>query len=186
LGLPSKIKGLRREPWPFLFARCPYRCPQRVSNPVIRCHSVSVPDSPQTPVSLGFARIGAGFPAPPGSRSHDFIDELQPEPGEVVIDKPGKGAFFATELDLILRTRGVTHLIVGGIATHVCVQSSLREAADRGYWSLVLEDCCASSVPELHHATFEMVKYGGGIFGQVSDSGSFLKAIAEVRRLMTG
>jgi nicotinamidase-related amidase len=113
-----------------------------------------------------------------GSRSHDFIDELQPEPGEVVIDKPGKGAFFATELDLILRTRGVTHLIVGGVATHVCVQSSLREAADRGYWSLVLEDCCASSVPELHHATFEMVKYGGGIFGQVSDSDALLNALA--------
>ncbi len=113
-----------------------------------------------------------------GSRSHDFIDELRPEPGEIVIDKPGKGAFYATDLDLILRTRGITHLMIGGVATHVCVQSTIREAADRGYWNLLLEDCCAASIPEFHETTLEMVKYGGGIFGQVSSSDALLQAIS--------
>ncbi len=114
-----------------------------------------------------------------GSRSHDFIEELHPEPGEIVIDKPGTGAFYATDLDLILHTRGITHLIIGGVASHVCVQSTIREASDRGYWNLILEDCCAASVPEFHETTMEMIKYGGGIFGQVSNSNTLLQTLSE-------
>ena len=114
-----------------------------------------------------------------GSRSHDFIEELRPEPGENVLDKPGKGALFATDLEVMLRTKGITHLIVGGVSTNVCVQSTVREAADRGYWNLVLEDCCAATRPELHRYSIEMIQYGGGIFGYVSRSEVFLKALVK-------
>ncbi|MBI3078617.1 MAG: cysteine hydrolase [Deltaproteobacteria bacterium] len=113
-----------------------------------------------------------------GSRSHAIIEELAPAPDEIVVDKPGKGAFFATDLDLILRTKAITHLIIGGVSTNVCVQSTAREAADRGYWNLVLEDCCAAALPELHRYSIEMIKYGGGIFGCVSTAEAFVGALA--------
>ena len=113
-----------------------------------------------------------------GSKSHDFIEELRPAPGEVAIDKPGKSAFFQTELDLILRNRRITHLVVTGVSTFVCVHTTLRDAYDRGFDNLVLEDCCASSIRELHDAAIQMVKAHGGVFGHVSDSGEFLKALA--------
>jgi nicotinamidase-related amidase len=118
-----------------------------------------------------------------GSESHDFIEELRPAPGEIVVDKPGKGAFFGTDLEIILRNRGITHLLFGGVATHVCVQSTIREATDRGYWNLALEDCCAASVPEFHHSSMEMIKYGGGIFGQVSNSEKFVSAVEKDARV---
>ncbi|MFQ5912154.1 MAG: cysteine hydrolase family protein [Nitrospinota bacterium] len=114
-----------------------------------------------------------------GSPSHDFIAELRPEPGEVVVDKPGKGAFYATDLEVVLRTQGITHLIFGGVSTHVCVQGTIREAADRGFWNLVLEDCCAAPDPELHRYSMEMIKYQGGIFGYVSHAEAYLKALSK-------
>ncbi len=113
-----------------------------------------------------------------GSKSHDFIDELRPAPGEIVIDKPGKSAFFGTELEIILRNRGITHLVVTGVSTFVCVHTTLRDAYDRGFDNLILEDCCASSIDELHDAAIKMVKAHGGVFGHVSSSGEFLKALA--------
>ncbi|MBE9182998.1 cysteine hydrolase [Oculatella sp. LEGE 06141] len=108
----------------------------------------------------------------------EIVPELAPLPGEPVIDKPGNGAFYATDLDLLLRQRGIKNLVVCGLTTAVCVHSTLREASDRGYDILLLEDCCAESEPHLHQAAVEMVKIEGGVFGTVATSQAFLDAIA--------
>jgi nicotinamidase-related amidase len=116
-----------------------------------------------------------------GEEGHDIVKELYPEPGEPVVDKPGKGAFFATDLDAILKNRGIRQLVVCGVTTEVCVNTTVREANDRGYDCLVLEDCVASYFPEFQKAALAMVKAQGGIFGWVSDSGRFLEALAKAR-----
>jgi nicotinamidase-related amidase len=114
-----------------------------------------------------------------GEHGHDIVDELRPAPGEPVIDKPGKGSFYATDLDTILRTRGIQQLIVCGVTTEVCVHTTVREANDRGYDCLVLEDCVASYFPEFQQVGLKMIKAQGGIFGWVSDSPRFLAALAK-------
>lgn len=113
-----------------------------------------------------------------GEYGHDIIDELKPAPGEPVIDKPGKGAFHATDLDAVLHNRGIGQLVVCGVTTEVCVNTTVREANDRGYDCLVLEDCTGSYFPEFQRAAIAMVKAQGGIFGWVSDSKRFLEALA--------
>ena len=113
-----------------------------------------------------------------GSYGHDIVEELYPIDGEPVIDKPGKGAFYATDMDTILKTRGIRQLVFTGVTTEVCVQTSVREANDRGYDSMVLSDCVASYFPEFQRVALEMVKAQGGIFGWVSDSTRFLAALA--------
>jgi nicotinamidase-related amidase len=105
-----------------------------------------------------------------GEAGHDIIPELYPLPTEPVIDKPGKGAFFATDLHAILRNRGIKHLVVTGVTTEVCVHTTVREANDRGYDCLVLEDCVGSYFPEFQRVALEMIKAQGGIFGWVSHS----------------
>ena len=105
-----------------------------------------------------------------GEPGHDIIAELYPEPGEPVIDKPGKGAFHATDLHAILQHRGVKQLVVTGVTTEVCVNTTVREANDRGYDCLVLEDCVGSYFPEFHAMGLKMIKAQGGIFGWVSNS----------------
>ena len=112
-----------------------------------------------------------------GHRGHEIIDELRPLEDEAVIDKRGHGAFYATDLELVLRSAGIRYLIVTGVTTDVCVNSTVREASDRGYECLVLEDCVASYNPELHRAGLEMIKGQGGMFGTASTSGDFIKAI---------
>ena len=112
------------------------------------------------------------------SAGHDIVKALYPEPGEPVVDKPGKGAFFATDLDSILKHRGIQQLVVCGVTTEVCVNTTVREANDRGYDCLVLEDCVASYFPMFHKAVLEMFTAQGGIFGWVSDSRPFLQALA--------
>ncbi len=102
-----------------------------------------------------------------GSKSHDFVDALQPVGGEIVLDKPGKGAFVATDLDLILRQRGIRQLLLTGVTTECCVHTTLRTANDLGYECLLLEDCCASLVPEFHRVSVEMAQV---IFGWVTTS----------------
>jgi nicotinamidase-related amidase len=112
-----------------------------------------------------------------GSYGHDIVDELKPIEGEPIIDKPGKGAFYATDLDAVLKNRGIRRLVVCGVTTEVCVNTSMREANDRGYDAVVLEDCCASYFPEFQRVALEMIKAQGGIVGWVSDSERFLAAL---------
>jgi biuret amidohydrolase len=112
-----------------------------------------------------------------GEAGWDIIAELAPKPGEAVIDKPGSGAFYATDLDHLLRQQSIRNLVLCGVTTAVCVHTTLREASDRGYDTLLLEDCCAESDPQLHRAAIEMVKLEGGIFGSVTTSQRLIEAI---------
>ncbi|HET7474537.1 MAG TPA: isochorismatase family cysteine hydrolase [Dermatophilaceae bacterium] len=118
-----------------------------------------------------------------GEYGHDIIDELAPAPGETVIDKPGKGAFYRTGLQQVLAESGVTQLIVTGVTTEVCVHTTVREANDRGYEVLVLGDCCASYFPEFHRIALQMVCAQGGIFGWVADSADLLEALLPAPQL---
>jgi nicotinamidase-related amidase len=113
-----------------------------------------------------------------GEPGHDIIAELYPEPGEPVIDKPGKGAFYATDLEAILRHRGIRQLIVCGVTTEVCVNTTVREANDRGFDCLVLEDCVGSYFPEFQDMGLRMIKAQGGIFGWVGRSEAVLAALS--------
>jgi biuret amidohydrolase len=112
-----------------------------------------------------------------GEAGHDIIPELYPLPMEPVIDKPGKGAFFATDLHAILQNRGITQLVVTGVTTEVCVNTTVREANDRGYECLVPADCVGSYFPEFQEMGLRMIKAQGGIFGWVTDSSYILTAI---------
>ncbi len=112
-----------------------------------------------------------------GENGHDFVDELQPVESEVVIEKPGKGAFYSTELDLILRRANITDLLVAGVTTEVCVSSTVREANDRGYNCIVIDECCASYFPDFHQSALEMIAAQGGIFGFVSTITDLNRAI---------
>jgi biuret amidohydrolase len=114
-----------------------------------------------------------------GEAGHDIIPELYPKAGEPVIDKPGKGAFFATDLHAILQNRGIEQLVVTGVTTEVCVNTSVREANDRGYDCLVLEDCVGSYFPEFQEMGLKMIKAQGGIFGWVGKSADVIGAIAK-------
>jgi len=114
-----------------------------------------------------------------GEYGHDIIDELQPLPGEEVIDKPGKGAFYATDLSEILEKSGIRRLIVTGVTTEVCVHTTVREANDRGYECLVLADCVGSYFPEFQRVGLQMIAAQGGIFGWVAPSPDVITAIQE-------
>jgi nicotinamidase-related amidase len=109
----------------------------------------------------------------PGSA---ILPAVAPLPGEIVIDKPGKGAFYATDLDARLRARGITHLLFAGVTTEVCVQTSMREANDRGYECLLVEDATASYFPEFRQATLAMVRAQGGIVGWTAPLAALLRA----------
>lgn len=115
-----------------------------------------------------------------GEYGHEIIPELAPETGEIVIDKPGKGSFFGTNLGEILQKGGMTHLILTGVTTEVCVQTTMREANDRGYECLLVEDCTESYFPAFKRATLEMVRAQGGIVGWTATSAEVIGALGVV------
>jgi len=146
-------------------------------------HRPDLSDCPPAKLARGHLDNGIGDPGPMGrilvrgEYGHDIVDELKPLAGEPVVDKPGKGAFYATDLENMLRNRGITRLVVTGVTAEVCVQTTVREANDRGFECLVLSDCIASYFPEFYEMTLKMIKAQGGIFGWVAPSAPFLAAL---------
>ena len=145
-------------------------------------HRPDMTDAPPAKVERGAPGRRIGDPGPMGrilirgEPGHDIIGRLYPWPGEPVVDKPGKGAFHATDLQAILTARRIETLIVCGVTTEVCVHTTVREANDRGYRCLVVADACASYFPEFHEVALRMISAQGGIFGWVTSS----------RRLLAG
>jgi nicotinamidase-related amidase len=146
-------------------------------------HRPDLSDLPPAKKARGRLDNGIGDPGPMGrilvrgEYGHDIVDSLQPRPGEPVVDKPGKGSFYATDLDAILKMRGITHLLVCGVTTEVCVHTTVREANDRGYECLLLGDCCAATDPGNHAAALKMVTMQNGVFGALSTSPALLEAL---------
>jgi nicotinamidase-related amidase len=112
-----------------------------------------------------------------GEKNWDIIDDVYPIPGEYIIDKAGKGAFGQSNLPLILRNLGITHLVITGITTDVCVHTIMREANDNGYWCLLLKDGTGATDYDNYHAAIKQIKMQGGVFGWVSDSRRFVRAV---------
>ncbi|MGQ0777340.1 MAG: cysteine hydrolase family protein [Pseudonocardiales bacterium] len=121
-----------------------------------------------------------------GEYGHDIIDELSPLPGEMVIDKPGKGSFTGTDLGQRLVAAGITSLVVTGVTTEVCVHTTVREANDRGYECLVLSDCVGSYFPEFQRVGLAMIAAQGGIFGWIAPSSGYLAVLQEISSAAVG
>lgn len=146
-------------------------------------HEPDLSDCPPAKLARGRGALRIGDPGPMGrililgEPGNAILKEVSPEPGELVIAKPGKGAFCRTALEELLDERGITHLLIGGVTTEVCVQTTMREANDRGYECLLIEDATESYFPEFKRATLEMVRAQGGIVGWTATSSDVLRAI---------
>jgi nicotinamidase-related amidase len=146
-------------------------------------HRPDLSDAPKAKVERGAPSMRIGAEGPMGrilirgEPGHDIIPELYPKAGEPVVDKPGKGAFYATDLGSILQHNHIENVIVCGVTTEVCVHTTVREANDRGYKCIVPGDCCGSYFPEFHEMGLKMIKAQGGIFGWVTDSRKLLAAL---------
>ncbi|MDT7699725.1 MAG: hypothetical protein QOJ30_2050 [Pseudonocardiales bacterium] len=146
-------------------------------------HVPDLSDCPPAKLNRGEPSLRIGDPGPKGrilvrgEYGHDIIDELAPLPGELVIDKPGKGSFHGTTFGAELEGRGITSLVVAGVTTEVCVHTTVREANDRGYECLVLSDCTGSYFPEFQAAGLAMIAAQGGIFGWVAPSSALLPVL---------
>lgn len=147
------------------------------------CHRPDLSDCPPAKLTRGRGTLKIGDAGPmgrilvDGEPGNDFVSELKPVPGELVIAKPGKGAFYATALDAELKKRGVTHLLFTGVTTEVCVQTSMREANDRGYECLLVTDATESYFPEFKKATLDMVRAQGGIVGWTATTDQVLNSL---------
>lgn len=147
-------------------------------------HRPDLSDCPPAKLNRGNPKLRIGDAGPmgriliAGEPGNQIIDALAPVPGEIVIDKPGKGAFYATPLQVLLQERGVTHLVFMGVTTEVCVQTSMREANDRGYDCLLLTDCTESYFPQFKAAAVEMIHAQGAIVGWTAPSTALLAALA--------
>ena len=148
-------------------------------------HRPDLTDCPPSKRLRGNPRLKIGDPGPMGrililgEPGNQIIPELAPQPGEPVIAKPGKGAFYNTNLEFLLKTHQITHLIVAGVTTEVCVQTTLREANDRGYDCLLVEEATESYVPEFKQATLDMVRAQGGIVGWTATAHQVLAGLAQ-------
>ena len=146
-------------------------------------HRADLTDCPPSKLARGGLELGIGSHGPKGrilvrgEEGHDIVAAVAPAPGEVVLDKPGKGSFYATDLELILRNHGIDSLLVCGVTTEVCVHTTVREANDRGFECLVLSDCTGSYFPEFHAVGLRMIAAQGGIFGWVAPSANVLSAL---------
>jgi nicotinamidase-related amidase len=182
-SLGNDVGQLRRTIAPL---RALLACAREVGLPVIHTREGHLPDLSDCPPSKrnrGAPSMRIGDPGPRGrilirgEEGHDIVDELAPVAGEPVVDKPGKGAFYATELGELLIARGIRSLLVTGVTTEVCVHTTVREANDRGYECLVLADCVGSYFPEFHRVALEMIAAQGGIFGWVARSDDVVTAL---------
>ena len=148
-------------------------------------HRPDLSDLPAAKHRRGKPSLRIGDPGPygriliRGEYGHDIVDELAPAPGEPVLDKPGKGAFYGTDLQEVLQANGITTLVVTGVTTEVCVHTTVREANDRGYDVLVLSDCVGSYFPEFQRVALDLIAAQGGIFGWVADSSALLQQLPQ-------
>jgi nicotinamidase-related amidase len=148
-------------------------------------HRPDMSDCPPAKLARGRSATPIGSEGPNGrilirgEAGHDIVDELAPADGEAVVDKPGKGAFYATDLELMLRNARISSLVVTGVTTEVCVHTTVREANDRGFECLVPSDCVGSYFQEFHDVGLKMIAAQGGIFGWVTSSEELLAALEE-------
>lgn len=155
----------------------------------LECHKSDLSDCPTAKRDRGKSPLKIGDLGPMGrilimgEPGNGIIPDLQPLPGEIVITKPGKGAFYATPLQDILQEKGITHLFVTGVTTEVCVQTTMREANDRGYECLMVEDCTESYFPEFKQATLEMVRAQGGIVGWTATAATVMIGLETAQRV---
>ncbi len=146
-------------------------------------HLPDLSDAPPAKIERGTPALRIGSPGPMGrilirgEPGHSIIPELTPIEGEIVIDKPGKGAFYHTDLGELLKERKIENLLVCGVTTEVCVHTTVREANDRGYRCVVVSDACASYFPEFHRVAVAMISAQGGIFGWVATTATLVNGI---------